>query len=112
MFPRASFLSLSMADFVLLPGALQLYVTVRQSDSFSNWFYNTQQRHPRDCIQPSLTELGSEVLAEDAQTFLCRSPYTGAQLPACGKESHLQTQKKKPYREAPGFRAGFGEFRV
>lgn len=42
MFPRASFLSLSMADFVLLPGALQLYVTVRQSDSFSNQFYNTQ----------------------------------------------------------------------
>lgn len=112
MFPQVSFLSLSMADFVLLPGALQLYATVRQSDSFSNWFYNRQQKHPRDCMQPSLTELGRKVLAEDAQTFLCRSPYPDTQLPACGKESHLQTQKKKSYREAPGFRAGFGEFRV
>lgn len=68
--------------------------------------------HNRGIPEPSLTELGSEVLAEDAQTFLCRSPYPGAQLPACGKESHLQTQKKKPYREAPGFHVGFGEFQV
>lgn len=92
-----------MADSALLPGALQLYATARQNDSSSNWFNNIWQRHPRDHTQPSLTELGREVLAEGAQTFLCRSPCPVTQLSARGKESHLQTQKKKLFREAPAF---------